>query len=157
MPRRDRLSLRQIGLLFVKVRIALLAVLLTHAACSSGSTPATPTNPSPPVAQQPPANPPATPPSGPATIVITATGVSPKEVTVAVGSSVLFVNSDARSHELWGGPDHDHRDCPEVDVAGFLVAGQRRETGIFTRAQTCHFHDHTNYGNPAFEGRILVQ
>lgn len=89
--------------------------------------------------------------------MITATGVSPKEVTVAVGARVLFVNSDARSHELWGGPDHDHRDCPEVDVAGFLVAGQSRETGTFTRAQTCHFHDHTNYGNPAFEGRILVQ
>jgi hypothetical protein len=139
----------------VKVRIALFAALLAHAACSSGSTP---TTPSPPVTQQPPANPPATPPpSGPPTITITSSGVSPKEVTVAVGTRVLFVNGDARSHELWGGPDHDHRDCPEVDVAGFLVAGQSRETGTFTRPQTCHFHDHTNYGNPAFEGRILVQ
>jgi hypothetical protein len=136
-------------------RIALLAVVLVHAACSSSSGP---TAPSPPVSQTPPTNPPATPPpAGPPTISITSAGVSPKEITVAVGARVLFVNNDVRSHELWGGPDHNNRDCPEVDVAGFLVAGQSRESGAFTRPQTCHFHDHTNYGNPAFEGRILVQ
>jgi hypothetical protein len=131
--------------------LTLLGAVLIHTACSSGSGPATPTNPSPPVGQTPP------PPSGPPTITITSSGVSPKEITVAVGARVLFVNNDARSHELWGGPDHNQRDCPEVDVAGFLVAGQRKESGAFTRPQTCHFHDHTNYGNPAFEGRILVQ
>ena len=136
-------------------RIALLAVVLAHAACSSG---ATPTAPSPPVGQTLPTNPPATPPpAGPPTITLTSTGLSPKEITVAVGARVLFVNHDVRSHELWGGPDHNNRDCPEVDVAGFLVAGQSRESGTFMRPQTCHFHDHTNYGNPAFEGRILVQ
>jgi hypothetical protein len=144
---------------FVKARFTLLVATLAVAACSSGSNPVTPTPMPPPVAQNPPpGSPPAMPPpAGPPTISITSTGVSPKDITIAVGSRVLFVNADVRSHELWGGPDHNQRDCPEVDVAGFLVAGQSRETGTFTRAQTCHFHDHTNYGNPAFEGRILVQ
>jgi hypothetical protein len=76
---------------------------------------------------------------------------------VTVGSRVLFVNSDARPHELWGGTDHENRSCPEVDVAGFLVPGQSRETGTFDTPGTCDFHDHANYGNPDFTGRILVR
>lgn len=96
-------------------------------------------------------------PPGPPTITITATGVTPQALTVAVGASVLFVNSDSRAHELWGGPDHNNRNCPEVDVAGFLVPGQSRASGVFTVAQTCEFHDHTNLGNPAYQGRIIVQ
>jgi hypothetical protein len=139
----------------VHLKFALLVITIGLVACNSGSAPATPTGPSPPGAQNPP-SPPA-PPAGSPTITITATGVSPKELTVAVGSRVSFVNSDTRSHELWGGVDHDHRDCPEVDVAGFLVPGQSRETGVFTSPRTCDFHDHTNYGNPAYQGRIIVR
>ncbi len=70
---------------------------------------------------------------------------------------MTFVNSDTRPHDMLGGPDHTRRDCPEVDVIGFLVPGQSRETMTFTNAQTCEFHDHTNLGNPAFQGRIIVQ
>jgi hypothetical protein len=78
-------------------------------------------------------------------------------VTIAVGSRVVFMNADTRVHDIWGGIDHEHRECPEVDIAGFLVAGQSRETGTFTTAQTCNFHDHTNLGNPAFQGRIVIR
>ena len=137
------------------VRIALLLAIIIVAGCSSGSAP---TGPSPPTTQNPPGTPgPPAPPAGPPTITISATGISPREVTVAVGGRVLFVNGDTRAHELWGGADHDHRDCPDVDVVGFLVPGQSRETGTFSVARTCDFHDHTNLGNPAYQGRILVQ
>ena len=135
------------------VKTTLLVASLMLAACNSGSeSTRTPTDPSPPTA-----GPPATPPAGPPTITITATGVSPSQVTVAVGGRVTFVNGDARAHELWGGPDHEHRDCAQVDEAGFLVPGQSRDTGVFTQARTCDFHDHTNVGNPAYQGRIIVQ
>jgi hypothetical protein len=133
----------------VYLKTALLVASLMLAACSSDSGPApTPITPSPPTSA---------PPTGPPTITITATGVSPVEVTVGVGGRVTFINGDARAHELWGGPDHEHRDCPQVDEAGFLVPGQRRDSGVFTQPRICDFHDHTNVGNPAYQGRIIVQ
>jgi hypothetical protein len=133
----------------VYVKTTLLVASLMLAACKSGSGPApTPTAPGPPTSG---------PPAGPPTITITATGVSPAQVTVAVGGRVTFVNGDVRAHELWGGIDHDHRDCPQVDEAGFLVPGQSRDSGVFTQSRTCDFHDHTNVGNPAYQGRIIVQ
>jgi hypothetical protein len=58
---------------------------------------------------------------------------------------------------MLGGPDHTRLDCPEVDVVGFLVPGQSRETAVFTTPRTCEFHDHNNLGNPAFQGRIIVR
>jgi plastocyanin len=89
--------------------------------------------------------------------MVTATGFSPNEVSTPVGSRVTFVNSDSRPHDLLGGPDHTRPDCPEVDVVGFIVPGQTRETRIFEAARTCDFHDHNNLGNPAFQGRIIVR
>ena len=90
-------------------------------------------------------------------MTITTTGFSPSEITVTVGSRVLFVNNDRLAHEIWSGVDHESRDCPEVEVVGFLVAGQSRDTASFANAKTCRFHDHTNIGNPAYQGRIFVQ
>ena len=28
---------------------------------------------------------------------------------------------------------------------------------VFTRAQTCEYHDHTMMGVPAFQGRIIIR
>jgi plastocyanin len=97
------------------------------------------------------------PPSGPPAVTITSTGFAPQEVTIPVGSRVTFVNMDRTGHEIWGGVDHASRDCDEVEAAGFLVPGQRRETAVFTAPKTCRFHDHANLGNPAFQGRIFIQ
>ena len=112
-----------------------------------------PSAPTPPLGPDP--GPPA--PSLTATVAITSTGFVPSEVTIAVGGRVMFVNSDSRPHDLLGGPDHTRLDCPEVDVVGFLVPGQSRETAVLTTARTCEFHDHINVGNPAFQGRIIVR
>ena len=131
----------------------LLATLLSQSACSgtnSNSGPAPPTSPTPPT------EPPPAPPT-PATVTVTPTGFTPLEVMTPVGSRVTFVNADSRPHDLLGGPDHTRPDCSEVDVVGFLVPGQRRETAVFTVARTCDFHDHNNLGNPAFQGRIIVR
>jgi hypothetical protein len=130
--------------------IAVLALL--SAACSSPGTPASPSpgdtsgggNPSPP-------------PSGPPTISINAGGLTPREVTIAVGGTVILANRDTRTHDLMGGLDPTRPECPEIALAGFLTPGQSREAGPFTTPQVCTFHSHAFPGIEAFQGRITVQ
>ncbi len=91
------------------------------------------------------------------TITVTSSGVSPTELTVPVGAHVTFRNLDARAHDFSGGPDPATPECPEIDQAGFVASGQSRQTGVFTVARTCRFHDHAYLGVPAFTGRIVIQ
>lgn len=135
--------------------LILFTVLALTAACSGGTSPSAPTAPTPPVGTPSP-TPPQT-PSGPPTITITANGMTPIEITIAVGQRVTFVNNDIRAHDVVGGVDPSHPECPEIQEAGFLSAGQRRDTGVFTSAQTCNYHDHTALGVAAFSGRIIIR
>jgi len=91
-----------------------------------------------------------------ATITITASGVSPKNVTVAPGSRVTFVNSDSRPHEMNSDPHPAHTDCPEVNV-GFIAAGQSGTTQNLNTVRTCGFHDHNQPGVTSLEGTIRIQ
>ena len=134
------------------LRFTILLAALTMAACSGGST-TTPSSPSPPVSSPSPG--PA--PSGPPTVTITAAGMTPLDITIAVGQRVTFVNNDVRAHDVVGGIDPSHPDCPEIAQAGFLTPGQRGDTGVFTAARTCEYHDHTMLGVPAFQGRIIIR
>lgn len=128
--------------------MAILALLLCLllASCGGGSLP--PTTP--------------TPPSNPYTFTITSTGVNPKEMTVAPGTRVLFVNSDSRPHNMTSDPHPDHQDCPEINVVGALNTGQSRETLNLVMVRTCGFHDHDNpppttqAGN-VWTGRIVIR
>jgi plastocyanin len=83
--------------------------------------------------------------------------MSPLELTIAVGQRVTFVNNDNRAHDVVGGIDPNHPDCPEIVQAGFLAPGQRGDTGVFTTARTCEYHDHTQLSVPAFQGRIIIR
>jgi plastocyanin len=127
--------------------MAILALLLCLllASCGGGTSPTTPA-----------------PPSNPNTFTITSTGVSPKEMTVAPGTRLLFVNSDSRRHDMTSDPHPDHQDCPEINVVGVLQPGQSRETGNLVLTRTCGFHDHDNpppttqAGN-IWTGRIVIR
>ncbi|MFH1726632.1 MAG: hypothetical protein ABII00_18635 [Elusimicrobiota bacterium] len=110
--------------------------------CGGGD--GTPTSPSPP------------PTNGPA-ITIGPSGVSPTELTIAVGERVTFVNNDSRSHEVTSNPHPVHTDCPEVNQVGFLQPGQSRQTASFGSPRTCGFHDHSQPENGALMGRIIVR
>ncbi len=81
----------------------------------------------------------------------------PLELTIAVGQRVTFVNNDTRNHDVVGGVDPAHPDCPEILKAGFLTPGQRAETDPFTTARTCEYHDHTELSVAAFQGRIIIR
>jgi plastocyanin len=93
-----------------------------------------------------------------ATVTITASGVSPKSVTVAVGQGVTFVNSDSRQHEIASNPHPQHGSCPSIEGAlGTLSPGQSRITHAFANAGSCGYHDHLDDSNTALQGTIIVQ
>lgn len=96
-------------------------------------------------------------PSG-ATIAITAGGVNPAQVSITVGQSVTFVNNDSRSHEIASNPHPTHGSCPAVEAGlGALAPGQTKLTQGFAGAGTCSFHDHSDPGNRALQGSIVIR
>ena len=125
------------------VRAGVAGLCLAVATCGggSGSTPApspTPTNPN--------------------VITISSAGVtSPKQLTVPPGARVLFVNNDARRHDMSSDDHPDHLECPAINQVGLLMAGQSRETGNLIAVRTCGFHDHENPDNNNLNGQIIVR
>jgi len=91
------------------------------------------------------------------TITITASGASPRNIQIALGTRVMFINNDSRSHNMTSDPHPDHNDCPDINQVGFLSAGQSRETGNLVIARTCGFHDHDNPGQANLQGQIVIR
>jgi len=90
------------------------------------------------------------------TITLTSSGASPRDITVAVGSRVTFVNSDSQPHDMDSNPHPEHTDCPALNV-GFIAAGAQGITLNLTTARTCGFHDHNQPSNTNFQGVIRIQ
>jgi plastocyanin len=88
-------------------------------------------------------------------VTITSTGVTPAEITVAVGGRVLFVNNDVIAHDIAGGPDPARPDCLEINQVGFLSPGQSRQTAPLPEARTCEYHDHAH--SAYVSGRIVIR
>jgi plastocyanin len=131
-----------------------LALLLS--ACSNSSsgntTGTTPTSPSP-------VSPTTTPPGAvnATTITISNNVVSPKDIIVARGSQVTFVNNDSRPHDMESDPHPEHTDCPELSQVGFLNPGQSRQSGNLNIARICGFHDHNLADVVSLQGSITIQ
>jgi plastocyanin len=100
---------------------------------------------------------PSTPSANEPTVTISATGVSPTQVRIAVGGRVNFVNNDIRPHAMSSDPITTHTDCPAINDVGTLTPGQQRSTGTLDVARTCGFHDHTDENNTAFKGTVVIQ
>src|SRR5687768_658787 len=104
-----------------------VAALVALAACGGGGSPG---GPSP--------NPGGGPGPVGATVTIGANGaVSPTQVTIAVGQSVNFVNSDSRPHDVSSDPHPAHSDCAQTNTIGLLSNGQSKTTNAYTAARTC--------------------
>jgi plastocyanin len=123
----------------MRIRAATLAASVLMASCG-GSSPSAP-NPT---------------PANPNTFTLSASGVSPKEMTVAPGTRVLFVNNDARPHDMASDPHPEHDNCRELNL-GTLNPGQSRESLNLVTVRTCGFHDHDNPDNASLKGRIIVK
>ena len=92
------------------------------------------------------------------TITITNSTATPKNIIVARGSQVTFVNNDNQSHMMNSDPHPDHTDCPEINSVGFLNPGQSRQTGNMTSNRTvCGFHDHDLPNVAGLQGSITIQ
>ena len=137
----------------------LFAALIIATAVSCGGGNDSPSSPSPAPSPSPTPTPTPTPTPGGSTptITITSAGVSPRSVTIAVGGRVNFVNNDSRPHDMSSNPHPEHTDCPAMNQAGFLQPGQSRETGNFTTARTCGFHDHNRDTDTTLQGTIVIQ
>jgi plastocyanin len=130
------------------------AAALAMAACGASSS-SGPTSPS---------GSPSSPTSPPAgavntTTITIANGVaSPKNIIVARGSQVTFVNDDTQEHFMASDPHPDHTDCPEINQVGFLAPGQSRQTGtMVTNRTVCGFHDHDAPNVAGLQGSITIQ
>jgi plastocyanin len=90
------------------------------------------------------------------TITLTASGASPRDITVAVGSRVTFVNNDSQPHDMNSNPHPEHTDCPALNV-GFIAPNQQAVSQNLTTARTCGFHDHNQPSNTNLQGTIRIQ
>ena len=112
---------------------------------SSGSSPTSPTT---------------TPAGAVSTTTITISGstATPKNIIVARGSQVTFINSDNQSHNMTSDPHPEHTDCPEINNVGFLSGGQTGRTGnMVTSRAVCGFHDHDAPNVAGLQGSITIQ
>jgi plastocyanin len=98
------------------------------------------------------------PPGGGPTITINASGVvEPKQIEIQVGSRVIFTNSDRVPHEMASDPHPTHEICPPINEVSALAPGQSRQTGVFTVARSCGFHDHGQSENTSLQGTIVIR
>ena len=132
------------------VLVGLCVQALLGTACGGGGAggPGAPNSP-------PPTTQPATPSA--ATITVSANAVSPHQVEIPVGGRVTFTNNDTGFHEFYSNPHPIHTDCPPMNDVGPLSPGQSRQTGAFTTARTCGFHDHGQPTNEALQGTIVIK
>ena len=130
------------------VRLSVLALFAP--ACGGGGASSPTNHVSPPSTTQP-ASPSA------ATVTIAAAGVSPQQVEIPVGGRVTFTNNDTAFHEMYSNPHPAHTDCPPMNDVGPLSPGQSRQTGAFTVARTCGYHDHGQPTNAALQGTIVIK
>ena len=128
---------------------ALGTLAFVIAACGGGSNSAG-TSPSP-------APPPVGGGSSVPTITIANNAVSPKNITVARGSQVLFVNNDNQPHDMESDPHPVHTDCPEINQVGLLSSGQSRQTGALNAPRACGYHDHNRDMVASLQGTITIQ
>jgi plastocyanin len=137
------------------LRAAMMVAVLTLAGCG-GDSDATP-GPSPSPSPSPTPTPTPTPTPGGTTFTITASGVSPRTLTVPAGSRVTFVNNDTRVHDMASNPHPEHTDCPPLNQVGFLQPGQTGTSGNLTTVRTCGFHDHNRDTDTSLQGTIVIQ
>jgi len=91
-----------------------------------------------------------------AVLTITSSGISPKTVTVPLGSRVTITNNDSRTHEMDSDPHPEHNSCPPLNV-GTLSPGQSLTSQNLTTARTCGMHDHLDPDNALWKTSITIQ
>lgn len=90
------------------------------------------------------------------TVVYTASGVTPRSLTIRAGDAVRFRNDAAT--EVWpaSDPHPSHSACPGFDAGRALRTGEEY-TLTFPAVKTCTFHNHIDPLGTATQGTIIVR
>jgi len=84
-------------------------------------------------------------------VQITSLGFSPKEITVAAGTTVKFTNSDTRIHTVASTPHPIHTDLPGFESSS--LAPSESYSFTFAKIGDWGYHDHLN---PSIKGTVKV-
>jgi plastocyanin len=90
------------------------------------------------------------------TVMLESTGPNPREITIAVGETVSFMNHENVPYTVAGGAGPAQSGCPEIAAVGLLSPGEIRPTAPFSMAKTCDYHV-PNGQAVLFSGRIVVR
>lgn len=85
-------------------------------------------------------------------VKITSSGFSPQSVTVKVGESVTWENTDSENHTVNSAPHPTHTAYPLLNL-GVIKPGEKKSL-TFPDAGTYKYHDHLN---PSLTGSVTVQ
>ena len=85
-------------------------------------------------------------------VTITASGFAPQTITVKVGDSVTWMNSDTENHTVHSAPHPVHTAYPPLNL-GVIKNGESKSL-TFPTAGTYKYHDHLN---PSLIGSVTVQ
>ena len=90
------------------------------------------------------------------TVMLESTGPNPREITIAVGESVSFMNHDAVPHTVAGGASQSQPACSEINAVGVLGPAEIRPTAPFLTPKACDYHVPRGQ-TVLFSGRIVVR
>jgi plastocyanin len=85
-------------------------------------------------------------------VIISATGFSPKEITVKVGDNVTWVNSDTATQNVSSDPHPTHTKYAPLNLGNIPAGG--KVALMFDKAGTYTYHDHLH---PSMTGTVIVQ
>jgi hypothetical protein len=54
-------------------------------------------------------------------------------------------------------PHPSHTNCPPINSVGVIAPSQTKETGVFSTARACGYHDHNDPDNPRWLGSITIR
>ena len=86
-------------------------------------------------------------------VTISQSEFSPKNITIKVGDSVTWMNSDSANHTVNSDPHPTHTLFSILNKVGLIKAGEKKSLQ-FTTAGTFTYHDHLN---PSLMGSVTVQ
>ena len=87
------------------------------------------------------------------TVTYTASGFSPKSLTIKAGDTVIFKNNSDSNFWPASGPHPAHTNYPEFDAKQEIAPGATYSF-TFTRTGSWKYHNHLN---PSLTGTIVVQ
>jgi plastocyanin len=90
------------------------------------------------------------------TVRLTASGVSPKALTIRAGDSVTFSNDSGPDFWVASDPHPSHGLCAGFDARRGLKQGDSYTLAFTTRA-TCSYHNHLDAANSSQRGTIIVE